>query len=89
MNTEAGHSIPSSNIKTPEETFPENDPAWKVSKNKGLHFEHLNINCILPKIEQLRSLLINSNISVFGTTETKLDNTENNEEVKIDGYNLI
>ena len=61
----------------------------KVFKNKGLHFGHLNINSILPKIEQLRSLLINSNISVLGITETKLDNTVNNEEVEVDGYNLI
>ena len=58
-------------------------------KNKGLHFGHLSINSILPKIEQLRSLLINSNISVLGITETKLDNTVNNEEVEINAYNLI
>ena len=58
-------------------------------KNKGLHFGHLNINSNLPKIEQVRSLLINSNISVFGIPETKLDNTVNNEKVEIDGYNLI
>ena len=49
----------------------------------------LDINSILPKIDQLRSLLINSNISVLGITKTKLDNTVNNEEVDIDGYNLI
>ena len=49
----------------------------------------LDINSILPKIDQLRSLLINSNISVLGITKTKLDNTANNEEVDIDGYNLI
>ena len=58
-------------------------------KNKVLHFGHLNINSTLSKIEQLRSLLIDSNISVLGITETKLDNTVSNEEVEIDGYNLI
>ena len=58
-------------------------------KNKGLHFGNLNINSNLPKIEQVRSSLINSNISVFGIPETKLDNTVNNEKVEIDGYNLI
>ena len=58
-------------------------------KNKVFHFVHLNINIILPKIEQLRSLLIYSNISVLGIIETKLDSTVNNAEVEIDGYNLI
>ena len=89
INKETDHSITSSNIKTPKQTFTETDPDWKVFKNKGLHFRYLNINSILPKIEQLRSLLINWNISVFGITETKLDNTVSNEEVEIDGYNLI
>ena len=89
MNKETDHSITYSNIKIPKQAFPENDPAWKVLKNKGLHFGHLNINNIFPKIEQVRSLLINSNISVLGITERKLDNTVNNEEVEIDDYNLI
>ena len=59
INKETDHSITSSNIKIPKQTFPETDPEWKVFRNKGLHFRHLNINSILPKIEQLRSLLIN------------------------------
>ena len=88
-NKEVDHSITSSNIKIPEQTFPESDPGWTVFKNKGLHFGCLNIKSILPKIEQLRSLIINSNISVLEITETKLDNNVNNEEVEIDGYNLI
>ena len=61
----------------------------KCSKNHGLHFGYLNMNNIFPKIEQLKSLLINSNIFVLGITETKLGNTVNNEEVEIDDHNLI
>ena len=60
----------------------------EMFKNKGLCFERFNINNILSKIEQVRSLLINSNISVLGITETKLDDTISNEAVEIDGYNL-
>ena len=60
----------------------------KVFKIRVLHFGHLNINSILPKIKQLKSLLINSNSSVLRLTETKLDNTVNNKEVEIVGYNL-
>ena len=89
INKETDYSITSFNIKIPELKFPENDLEWKVFKNKVFHFVHLNINIILPKIEQLRSLLIYSNISVLGIIETKLDNTVNNAEVQIDGYNLI
>ena len=58
-------------------------------KNKCLHFGYRNKNSILAKIEQLRSLLINSNISTLTITETKLGNTVNNVEVEIDGRNLI
>ena len=54
-----------------------------------MHFGHLNINSLLSKIEELRTLAINTNISVLGITETKLDNTVSNEELKIDGYNLL
>ena len=90
INKETDHSITSSNIKIPEQTFPENDLVWKVFKNKSLHFGHLNIKSILPKREQLRYLLINSNISAHGVTEKKkLDNTVNNEEVEIDGYKFF
>ena len=87
-HTETDHSIISSNIKVPKQTFTDNGPAWQVLKNKGFHFGHLNIKSILPKTEQPWSLLISSNISALGITETKLDSTINNE-VKTDGYNLI
>ena len=89
MNKEKDHWITSSNIKIPEQAFPENDPEWNVLKSKGLHLAYLNINSILQKIEQLGSVLINSNIPVQGICEKKLDNTVNNEEMEIDGYNLI
>ena len=89
INKETDHSVTSSDIKTPEQTFPENDSEWKVLKNQGLHFGHFNINSALPKIEQLRSLLINANFSALGMTEKKLHNTPKNEEVEIDGHGLI
>ena len=75
MSKETDHSITSSNIK--------------IVDKKRLYFVHLNINDILTKVEQLRSLLINSNIFVLRKTETKVYNTVNNEEVATDGYNLI
>ena len=54
-----------------------------------MHFGHPNVNSLLSKIEELRTLAFNTNISVLGITETKLDNTVSNEELKFDGYNLL
>ena len=41
------------------------------------------------KIEELRTLAFNTNISVLGIIETKLGNTVSSEELRIDGYNLL
>ena len=56
--------------------------AWKVFKDKGMHFQHLNVNSLLSKIEESRTLAFNTNISVLGITEIKFDNTVSNEELK-------
>ena len=56
--------------------------AWKVFKDKGMHFQNLNVNSLLSKIEESRTLAFNTNISVFGITEIKFDNTVSNEELK-------
>ena len=39
------------------------------------------------KIEELKTQAFNTNISVVGITETKLDNTVSNEELKIMAIN--
>ena len=49
-------------------------------KKRGLHFLHLNINSLLLKIDELRLIVKNSNATVIGITESKLDKT--------DGYEL-
>ena len=54
-----------------------------------MHFGHLDVNSFFLKVEELRTQAFNTKISVLGITETKLDNTFSNEEVKIDGYNLL
>ena len=66
-------------------SIPSHNEAWKVFKDKSMHFGHLNVNSLLSKIDELRTLAINSNISVLGITETKLDINEelvSNEELK-------
>ena len=54
-----------------------------------MHIGHLNVNSSLSKTEELRTLAFKTDISALGITETKLDNTVSNEELKIDGYNLL
>ena len=61
---------------------------WKVFNKRGLHLVHLNINCVLSKIDELRINAKNSRASVMGITESKLDKTVLDEEINIDGYEL-
>ena len=62
---------------------------FEVFTRKGLHFIHLNINDLLPKIDELRYIAKNSNAAVIGISETKLDNTVYDSEVAVDGYNIV
>ena len=61
------------------------DHKFEAFTRKGLHFIHLNINSLPPKIDELRYIAKNSNAAVIGISETKLDNTVYDSEVAIDG----
>ena len=69
--------------------MPSHNEAWKVFKDKGTPFRHLYVNSLLSKIEELRTLAFNTNISVLGITETKLDSNVSNDWLKIDVYNSL
>ena len=76
---------------TPEtnlESCLENDQ-WKTFNKRGLHLIHLNINSVLPKIDELREIAKKTRATVIGLTETKLDATILDGEVNIEGYELI
>ena len=60
-----------------------------VFKARGLHFIHININRLLPKIEELRRIACLSNAAVIGISESKLDNSIFDLEIEIDGYNIL
>ena len=62
---------------------------WKKFRNRGLHFIHLNIKSLLPKIVELTERVKISNPTVIGITETKLDNSIGDSENSIDGYCAI
>ena len=54
-----------------------------------MHFTHLNINSVLPKIDELRLIASETNCAVISISETKLDETVQDEEISVQGYNLI
>ena len=62
---------------------------WNPMKKKGLHFLHLNVNSLIPKIDEIRNIAFKTKAAVIGITESKLDNSINDIEVKIDGYSII
>ena len=60
----------------------------KVFKKRGLYSIHLNINSLLTKIDELRDKKA-SHVMVLGITGLKLDNSINNYQTFIKGYNII
>ena len=59
---------------------------WNVFKVQGLHFIHININSLLPKIEELRRIACLSNAVVIGISESI---PIFDLEIEIDGYNIM
>ena len=62
---------------------------WEVFKAQGLYFIHININSLLPKIEELSCIACHSNAAVIGISESKSDNSTFDLEIEIDGYNNL
>ena len=63
--------------------------SWNVFDKKGLHFLHINVNSLLPKIEEVRFIAKKSKATVIGITETKLDGTTFDTELYIEGYSIV
>ena len=57
--------------------------AWNIFQKRGMYFIHLNINSILPKIDEIRYIAKLTNATVIGLSETKLDNTVLSRELGI------
>ena len=62
---------------------------WTIFKKKGLHFIHININSLLPKIDEIRHMTKITNAAIVGIGETKLDKTILPSEIDIEGYDLL
>ena len=60
-----------------------------MSLKKGMPFIHININSLLPKIDEVRYIANITNASIIGTSETELDETFLSSESDVDGYDLV
>ena len=56
---------------------------WKAFQRKCLHFLHLNVNSLLPKIDEVKLIANKSNATILGISETKLDKTIMDSELYI------
>lgn len=61
---------------------------WDVFKTKGWHLMHLNVNSLLPHIEEVRCITRLSNADVMGISESKLDKSITGSEILIDKHDL-
>ena len=68
---------------------PPNLKEWDKFKMKGLHRVHLNVNSLLPKIDEIGYMAKLSNAGVIGITESKLDNRILDSEIQIDNYQIL
>ena len=62
---------------------------WNVFKHRGLHCFHLNINSLLPKIEELRFISKSTNAVVIGICGSKLEASVLGQEISIDNYKIL
>ena len=62
---------------------------WNIFKHRGLNLLHLNINSLLPKIDELRRTARLTNAAVIGISESKLDDSVPTLEVQLDEYDLL
>ena len=62
---------------------------WDVFKASGLHFIHININSLLPKIEELHHIACQSNAAVIGISKSKLGNSIFDSDIQNDGSKTL
>ena len=55
---------------------------WKPFENRSLHFLHVDINSILPKLDELKTIAENTKAAIIGITECKVDNSIPDSEVE-------
>ena len=60
-----------------------------VPKGRGFKMACLNINSLTKHIDELRIVLSNQCVDILAINETKLDGSICDNEVTVEGYNII
>ena len=66
-----------------------NNNIWEPFDKKGIHLLHININSLLPKINELREIAGHTKASIIGISESKLDDSIDDNEIDIPGYSVL
>ena len=56
---------------------------------KALHFSHININSLLPKIDEFPYIAKLSEAAVIVISESKFDESVLSSEIQVENYDLI
>ena len=67
----------------------ENQHPMRVPKGRGFKMACLNINSLTKHIDELRVVLSFQCVDFLAINETKLDDTISDNEITVDGYNII
>ena len=62
---------------------------WEPLNKKGLHFLHIHINSLLPKIGELKCIANKTKAAIIGVTESKPDHTVPDLKVNLLGYDIL
>ena len=62
---------------------------WNPFENRGLLFLHLNINSILPKLDELKTIAGNTEAAIIGITESRVDSSISISNAEIPGYCIL
>ena len=63
--------------------------AWNIFQKRGMHFIRLNINSMLPNIDEIRYIAKLISATVIELSETKLENVVLSSELEVEGYDLV
>ena len=66
-----------------------NNNIWEPFDKRGIHLLHININSLLPKINELREIAGRTKASIIGISESKLDDSIDDNEIDIPGYSVL
>ena len=61
---------------------------FRCFNRRGMHFIHMNIRSLVPKISEVRIIAEISKAAVIGICERWLDNSVNDAEIHIEGYTI-